>query len=267
MLSSSLRTLTLILAAVYAQLGLILFLAPEGSSAHFAWNVSAWVTMTIGAWCLGTAYIAWKSTRNWKWPAIYPCLVYLWVFGLVQTLVLVMFREKLLLDSSIAWAYILAITLNLICSVFGIIQWHRTRPEIKREGPFVSSLVHNGIIVGVVTVGLIVLATIVGADSVVDGRTLPEKMGLFSLRAFSMFYLSIFLGGATLIGARGMTPIVNYAEGGLALTIPITLASIIYLRNADFAKHPAGLAYIVIYLVVIVVAGAVVYFARKKNSV
>ena len=63
MLSPASRWLTRILSALYAALGLILFLAPDWSAANFSWKVSPFVAMTMGGWCLGNAYFAWESAR------------------------------------------------------------------------------------------------------------------------------------------------------------------------------------------------------------
>ncbi|MEA3156305.1 MAG: hypothetical protein QOK44_3894, partial [Betaproteobacteria bacterium] len=56
MLSPALRRLTYITALLYAVLGAVLFAAPVQTSTQFAWKVSPFVTMTIGAWCLGNAW-------------------------------------------------------------------------------------------------------------------------------------------------------------------------------------------------------------------
>jgi len=67
MLSPTSRWLTRALAALYAILGAILFLAPEWSAASFSWNISPFVAMTIGGWCLGNAVFAWEGARVWPW--------------------------------------------------------------------------------------------------------------------------------------------------------------------------------------------------------
>jgi hypothetical protein len=55
MLSSISRTLTYLSALCYLLVGTVLFLAPGWGSGKFAWNVSPFVLMTIGGWCLGNA--------------------------------------------------------------------------------------------------------------------------------------------------------------------------------------------------------------------
>jgi hypothetical protein len=49
--------LTRIAGACFALLGAVLFVAPGWSSAHFAWKVSPFLTMTVGAWYLVAAFV------------------------------------------------------------------------------------------------------------------------------------------------------------------------------------------------------------------
>ena len=65
MLSRASRWLTYLNAVLYAALGGILFVFPGKMAPVFAWKVSVFVTMTIGGWCLGNAWLAWISARRW----------------------------------------------------------------------------------------------------------------------------------------------------------------------------------------------------------
>src|SRR5919108_5275128 len=105
MLSSTSRTLTRISAVCYLLLGTVLFLAPNWSAGNFPWNVSPFVVMTIGGWCLGNAVFAWQSARLWDWRLTYPSLLYLWLFGLLEAAVLFTFRDKVHLGSVVAIGY------------------------------------------------------------------------------------------------------------------------------------------------------------------
>src|SRR5687768_581720 len=117
--SVSLR-LTYLLAALYGLLGAILFCAPIQTSAHFAWKVSPFVTMTIGAWCLGNAWLAWITAVRWEGRCVRTALLYLWLFGLFETVVLVLFHDKLRLSHPIAWMYVLTLVANAVAAAWGL---------------------------------------------------------------------------------------------------------------------------------------------------
>src|SRR5689334_2093442 len=122
------------MAVFYGVLGAILFFAPVQSSTSFAWKVSPFVTMTIGAWCLGNAWLAWSTASRWEWWRVKTALLYLWLFGLLQTGVLIVFRDKVLLAHPIAWLYIIALAVNAVAALWGIVEWLRVRPPREPEG-------------------------------------------------------------------------------------------------------------------------------------
>ncbi|MEY2818830.1 MAG: hypothetical protein RL275_2293, partial [Chloroflexota bacterium] len=109
MLTNTSRVLTYMLAALYAVIGAVLFFQPEQQAPIFAWNVTGFMTMTIGGWCLGNAWLAFFTARRWNWQLVYPALAYLWSFGILEGLVVVSFRDKLNLQYPVAWFYITVI--------------------------------------------------------------------------------------------------------------------------------------------------------------
>lgn len=77
MLSKGSRLLTYLLSGCYLLLGIALFLLPERMAPVFAWKVTGFMTMTIGGWCLGNAWLAFFTARRWQWHLVYPGLIYL----------------------------------------------------------------------------------------------------------------------------------------------------------------------------------------------
>ena len=112
MLSSASRTLTRLSAICYLLLGAVLFLAPNWASGNFPWNVSPFVVMTIGGWCLGNSVFAWQSAHSWEWSRVYPSLTYLWLFGVLEAAVLSAFRDKVSVGSIVALGYMVTIGIN-----------------------------------------------------------------------------------------------------------------------------------------------------------
>ena len=118
--SSDARRLTAAFGAVSAAVGALVFVAPKRAAEEFAWNVSAFVAMTIGAWCLGNAWVVLVAVRNWRWAMNLSLLVYLWAFSLLEVLVLVWFRDKLRTDVLLAWPYLLMLGLGLLAALVPI---------------------------------------------------------------------------------------------------------------------------------------------------
>ena len=133
-LSDVSRWLTRAMAVVYGLLGVVLFVAPAWSAARFPWGVSAFVAMTMGGWCIGNAVLAWMSASIWRWRSIYPCLMYLWVFGVLQGAVLVWFHSKVDLGVGLSWPYVLTLVLTLAAAVVGVRDLVSLRPHRGPEG-------------------------------------------------------------------------------------------------------------------------------------
>lgn len=57
MLSNTARWLTYLTAILYGVLGLLLFLLSKQLAPVFAWKVTPFMTMIIGGWCLGNAWL------------------------------------------------------------------------------------------------------------------------------------------------------------------------------------------------------------------
>lgn len=256
MLSTFSRNMTYFLAILYTLLGAILFVVPTWSAANFAWKVSPFVAMTIGGWCLGSAVAAWDAARVWRWSAIYSNLVYLWVFGLGETAVLVEFQERLVLNAPVAWLYLLTLAVNFVTAGIGFIEWLRLRPKSKPEGVPVK-LWARVILIGFIlfVAALVVLGVTARPGSfLTQGAIFPEELTLFTIHAFAAFYFSLVAAAVSLINTRGMALVIYFIRFGIALILPITAAAFFNLDKFDFVNRPGGLLYIGAYLAALVSA-------------
>ena len=123
MISTALRVHLYVLMAGYALIGTILFFAPTWGATHFAWKISPFIAMTIGGWCLGNAWLALTIARRARWPLVLCPLLYLSLFGLFETAVLITFRERLLVATPLAWLYLTTIAATAPAS-----GWWRSLP-------------------------------------------------------------------------------------------------------------------------------------------
>ncbi len=265
MLSNTSRLLTYLNAALYAVLGAFLFFMPEALAPAFAWKVTAFMTMTIGGWCLGNAWLAFFAARRWDWRRVYPALIYLWVFGVGELIVLYLFRAKLVLTHPIAWLYLFTLMANVVAALIGAFAWLRTRPARESSGSVTDLSQYVRLIGFVVFVGFLGLygcTAQIGAPGT-NGGIFPEIMSLFTLRSFGVFYLSLAIGAAPLIWDRNLKSFLNYGFLASGLIVFITAAAFVYIRLFDFAAKPGGLVYFGAYLAVGI---AFLLFFRKSGT-
>jgi hypothetical protein len=252
MLSNTSRLLTYANALLYAVLGASLFAMPEQLAPVFAWKVTPFMTMTIGGWCLGNAWLAYFAARRWTWTLTQPGMLYLWLFGLLEFSVLILFRDKVNSSHPIAWLYILTLAVNVLAAIIGLADAARSRPTVDGKAPKTTTLHYTGLIFFILFVGFLGLYGITAqiGDAGTNGGIFPEIMSLFTLRSFGVFYLSIALAVIPLLWNRNLQTLLSHGLLSYGLILFITAAAFVYLRLFDFAERPGGLAYFAAYLAV-----------------
>ena len=252
MLSNLSRWLTYLTAILYSILGFFLFVFPVRLAPGFAWKVTPFMTMTIGGWALGNAWLAWMVARRWKWELVYPSLIYLWLFGCSELIVVYAFRDKLVLSHPIAWLYLVTLFVNVITAVVGLIDFIRIRPNAESSELQLQAKHRYGVIFYILFVGFLGLYGLtvqIGAPGT-NGGIFPEVMSLFTLRSFGAFYLALALAVIPLVREKNLNTFLTHAIVSYGLIIFISLAAVVYIRLFDFAARPGGLAYFGAYLVV-----------------
>jgi hypothetical protein len=244
-LSSRSRQLTYLVAGLYAILGLPLFLAPEWAAQNFLWDVTPFVAMTIGAWYLGTAFVAWQSARNWRWSLIYMGIIFVWTFSLLEMFLLVIYWSTLRLDTWIAWLYILALAGGSLISILGVLDWIRSRPSAAGESPEVPVWQRAFLFIFIAFALYISVPLLMGTAN--GGNIWPGKLTPLTARGFGAFYFAITFGDLFGIFERRLSTfhfLLPFATvGSLLLLIP----ALIYLDQFNFQEQPGGLVYIGTY--------------------
>jgi hypothetical protein len=252
MLSNISRWLTYVLAVLYAILGLLLFIFSRQLAPVFAWKVTPFMTMTIGGWCLGNAWLAWIAARRWHWSLVYSALLYLWLFGLGELLVLLNFRDKLVLAHPIAWLYLITLMVNALAAVIGVVDWLRIRPSLAAGKTGFSASQYAATVAFLLFVGFLGLYGLVaqiGAQGT-NGGIFPEVMSLFTLRSFGMFYLTLALAVVPYLWNQNVEAILHHGFASYGLIAIITLAAFLNISLFDFGAKPGGLLYFAAYLAV-----------------
>ncbi len=266
MISPLSRTLLRVLAFLYALVGVILFIAPEWSAANFSWKISPFVAMTMGGWSLGNAFTAWETARIGRWSLVYGNVTYLSVFGILEALVLILFRDKLILNVAMAWPYLLALALNVIVVILLAIEWFRTKPEISAEGLVVPTWTRGLMVFFVVFVYFLSLyGWIAGAESHgTDASIFPEPLSLFTLRAFASFYAALASSVVPLIWAKGSAAMRTLGHAGMSFIVVVTIAALLNWSKFNFSEHPGQLLYLGAYVGAFFVIAAVLWYERRQ---
>jgi hypothetical protein len=258
------RQLTLVSAAAFAVIGLIMFIAPAWAAPRFAWSVTPFMTMTIGAWCLGNAVVATHAARIWRWAAVYPLFVYLWSFSVLEILVLARFHAKIVFGAALTWPYLATLALALAATVVGVADLLRLRPAWQGEGSRANTLLRLLWGIFAAFVGLIGLAAFVKAQAA-NLKVFPEPMTPFTVRAFGGFYVALALGAASVVMSRTLPPTLAYTSAPSTFTALITLACLVYLHVFDFSAHHLQWIYFGAYVGALVIGLFVFAWASNKE--
>jgi hypothetical protein len=262
MLSKVSRGLTYLMSFLYALNGLLLFFLPGQLAPVFAWKVTPFMTMTIGGWCLGNAWLAWITARRWQWSLVFSALLYLWLFGLGEMLVLFAFRDRLVLAHPIAWLYLITLMVNSGAAVVGFADCMRSRPSLAATYQPLSAGQLAATFAFVLFVGFLGLYgsfAPIGAPGT-NGGIFPEVMSAFTLRSFGMFYLTLALGVVPYLWYRNRNALLHHSLAAYGLIFFITAAAFVHIGLFDFSARPGGLLYFAAYLGV----GIALIFAFRK---
>lgn len=261
------RALLALAVAAYVATGIPLFFAPSWSSERFAWKVSPFVAMTAGAWCLGTAVFAAWAVAGRRWQPIRPCILYVLSFGATQLGVALYESDLLRTDVALAWPYLTALGLSVVGGVLAVIDGRdRLGPDRRHGGVRVPRVVRVLDVVFVAFVLFLAAVAFWAPARATNGAIFPEPLSLFSLRAFGVFYLSLGIGLGILVADRRADAVVVSMWCGLALVVPILVATIAYADSFDLSAHPGQLAYPTAYVVALVGAIAILTWERRARD-
>jgi peptidoglycan/LPS O-acetylase OafA/YrhL len=255
------RALLALAVVAYVATGIPLFFAPSWSSERFAWKVSPFVAMTAGAWCLGTAVFAAWAVLGRRWEPIRPCIAYVLSFGATQLAVALYESDLLRTDVALGWPYLAALGLSVAGGVLAVVDGRSHLGPDRRPGGYrVTPLMRRADVVFVAFVWFLAAVAFWAPARATNGAIFPEPLSLFSLRAFGVFYLSLGVAFAVLVADRRADAVLVGMWCGLALVVPILVATAVYADSFDLSEHPGQLAYPAAYVVALV--GAVLILAR-----
>jgi len=264
-LSPASRLLTRIMSAAYLLLGLVMFAFPAWSAHHFPWKVSSFVAITLGSYLLGNAWIAAVAQHTWRFASVYTLLLYLWLFGVLETGVVLIHRDKLITGAVLTIPYLIVLGLTVIAAAAGLSEWARRRPPLRSGGIAMPGLV-RGLQVGfVIVVGFIAAVVLDGPAPAHEAHYFPVPLTSFTLGALGVFYLSLSLSVLAMISQPGMDTLATYLRGTIVLLVVIVIATLLYVGTFHFGAHPKRIVYLGTYLVVLVGTIAIMAWHHHRD--
>jgi len=255
-------------AAALATFGLFSFALPQQASEQFPWRVGPFLAMTIGGWAIGMAAMAAQTAVTWRVERVLPGLATLWVFGIGEIVVALLFLDKLVV-TLLTIPYLTGLVALVASAVAGLAWLASERPSLRgtgRPAPIHLRLAALGFIA---LVGALAFLTAFAPQggATTEGRVFPEQMTLFSARAFAAFFASLTAAGLVLlVSSTTVAAYRFYSTVGLMLIAPITLAALLNIGLFDFSGQPGHAAYLGAYVVVGLGALGLLFFHRRERE-
>jgi hypothetical protein len=264
-LSPASRWLTRAISVACLLLGLLLFAFPGWSAHHFPWQVSPFVAMTLGSYLLGNAWIAAVAQRTWTFARVYSALLYLWLFGVLETAVVLVHRGKLITGAVLTVPYLVMLGVTVAAAVAGLADWVRRRPPLRSGGIAMPRVVRGLQVAFVIVVALIAAVVLYGPKSAHDARYFPQSLTSFTLGSLGVFYLSLSLSVLFMINQPGMATLATYLRGTIVLVAVIVIATLLNIGIFHFGAHPRRIVYLGTYLVVLAGTSAIMMWHHRRN--
>ncbi len=263
MITGTSRRLANWIAVAFGVLGAALYLFPDRAARNFAWTVTPFIVMTIGAWFIGGAYVAWSAARLGTWSIAYPGLLFLGVFGVLQSAVLLISRDDVEIAGNFGGGYLLAIVAITLVALYWAYEWTRVPKEPAPGTP-------TPMIIRVISAVFVLLSGFFGVRLLLGiskgGNVWPGVLSPVTGRSFGAFYAALAIAVIPLIWSRTLAPILGLLPGAIIGSIVITTPALIYIELFDFDDSPGGFIYIGTYLLAAVVATVILLRMRLKAN-
>jgi hypothetical protein len=185
-------------------------------------------------------------------------------FGALQLGVALYESDLLRTDVALSWPYLAALGLSVAGGALAVVDGRgHLGPDRRPGGVPVPSVMTTLDVVFVVFVSGLAVVAFWAPDLATDGRIFPEPLSLFSLRAFGVFYLSLGIGLGVLVADRRVDAYLVAMWCGLALVVPILVATAVYADSFDVSEHPGQLGYPLAYVIALVGAIAILAWGRR----
>ncbi|MEP7360119.1 MAG: hypothetical protein ABI744_00935 [Chloroflexota bacterium] len=258
------KTVLALCGLVLVFTGVGLFLVPEFGSENFAWTVSPFVAMTIGGWSIGMGVMALDASRLWARDGlsrVYASVIAVWLFALLELVVVIVFSAVLLTDHVLTYPYLLGLLLGTLSAVLGASVLWRRRELLRTQGegtPIWLRATYG--VFALVTVALAVAALTLDVS---NSRVVPEPLSPFSATAFGAFLIALAAGALPMAVTHDVEPAAQYARAGLFPAVLALAAALSFSSTFDLVARPGGWLYIGAYVVVAIIALLITWWHRR----
>jgi hypothetical protein len=202
----------------------------------------------------------------WAFARVYTLLLYLWLFGALETVVVLIHHGKLAAGAALTAPYLITLGLTVVAALVGLADWRRRRPPLQGGGTIMPVWARALQIVFVVAVAFIAAIVLYGPKAALNARYFPQPLTSFTLDALGVFYLSLSLSVLFMIGQRGMATLVTYLRGAIGLVIIIVIATLLNIGIFHFSAHPRHIVYLATYLVVMFGTVGILWWDHRETS-
>jgi hypothetical protein len=130
------------------------------------------------------------AQHTWTFACVYSSLLYLWLFGVLETAVVLIHRDKLITGAVLTVPYLIMLGLTVIAAVIGCAEWIRRRPSLRSGGVPMPGLVRGLQVAFVIVVGFIAAVVLYGPASAHDARYFPVPLTSCTLGALGGSFTS-----------------------------------------------------------------------------
>ena len=238
-----------------------MFVAPHSAARRFP-RISPFLAMTIGPWYRGRGVLALQGVRIRRLATIYAALLYVWLFGLLESLVVVFHGGDLELGQALAWPYLIVLIAGLLATAAGIADFARTRPSLSAPGARNPAVFRVLSAAFVVVVSLLALPLLDGYES--SQRVWPVSLTLASARSFAAFFGALALSAVAVTFTRDLAPVLIYLRTAIFLNTVVLVAALVFIETFDFSAHPGQLLYVGLYVIALVGTATMIAFGRRR---
>jgi hypothetical protein len=182
-------------------------------------------------------------------------------------IVLVVYADKVVTDSPVAWLYLGVIGVLACAAVVGVVDVVRLRPSTVDAGPPLPVWLRILTVLFVVFVTFLFVVAMLRPSAAVGGRVFPEDLSAFTVRSFGVYFLSLVLGVLVLIRRPTLQPLLAHLEGGLVITATVLVAALVHLDVFSLREHPGQWIYLGSYALVLAIGiPTLIYHRRAARS-
>jgi hypothetical protein len=191
-------------------------------------------------------------------------VIAVWLFAVLELVVVIGFNAALLADHVLTYPYLLALLLGTLSALLGAAVLWRRRGLLRTQGEGTPTWLRATYgVFALVTMALAVAAVTLDVS---NSHVVPEPLSPFSATAFAAFLVALAAGALPLAVTHDVEPAAQYARAGLFPAVLGLAAALSFSSTFDLVARPGGWLYIGAYVVVAIVSLLIVWWHRRGQQ-